>query len=241
MVERVLQRAILRHQLERRFRTHAGNARNVVGGIAGKPEDVAHLIDARNAPLCQHFRDAERFRPVAHARGPVLEHMLGHELPEILVRRHHVGREAFLLRLAGQRADKVVGLVAVQLQHRQVERADQFLDVGQCLAELLRHGVALRLVGRELGMPRGGCFGVEHDRQVRRREAAHQVEQRVGEAVDGRRVPPGSGADGIGRQREVRAVGQRHAVEKKKGVFAVAHDERWGSIRVRTPNGCLSE
>ncbi len=221
MVERVFQRAVLRDELERGLGADARHARDVVRRVAGKTEDVAHLVDVRDAPFRQHLRDAERLRVIAHARGPVLQDVLADELPEILVGRHHVGGETGFFRLARERADQVVGLVAIQLEDREVERADHALDVGQRLAELLRHRVALRLVGLEFLVPRGRRVGVENDREVGRVEAVEQVEQRVGEAVDARGDAAGRRADRVGREREMGAVGQRHAVQKKKCVVAI--------------------
>ena len=97
-----------------------------------------------------------------------MQDVLVDELAEILVRRHHVGGESGRLGLARQRADQVVGLVAVEFQHGKVERADEPLDVGQRLAELLRHRLALRLVGLEFLVPRGRRVGVEDDGEMRR-------------------------------------------------------------------------
>ena len=45
------------------------------------------------------------------------------------------------------------------------------LDVGQRLAEFLRHRVALRLVGLEFLVPRGRRVGVEDDGEMGRVEA----------------------------------------------------------------------
>ena len=77
-----------------------------------------------DAPFREHFLHAERLRAVAHARGAVMQDVFADELAEILVRRHHVGGELGRLRLARERADDVVGLVAVELEHGKVEGAN---------------------------------------------------------------------------------------------------------------------
>ena len=72
-------------------------------------------------------------------------------------------------------------------------------------------------------MARGGRGGVEDDGEVGGRLLGEEFEQGVGEAVDGGGVAARRGADGVGREGEMGAVDQRHAVEEEEGVFAVGH------------------
>ena len=125
--------------------------------------------------------------------------------------------------LARERADDVVGLVAVEFEHGQVEGADEALDVGDGGAEFLGHFLALGLVGGKFLVARGGRGGVEDDGEMGGRLLGEQFEQRVGEAVDGGGVAARGGADRVGGEGEVGAVDERHAVEEKEGVFAVGH------------------
>ena len=90
-------------------------------------------------------------------------------------------------------------------------------------AEFLRHLLALRLVGGEFDVARGRRGGVEDDGEVRRRLLGDELEQRVGEAVDRGGVAARRGADRVGREGEMGAVNQRHAVEEEERVFAVGH------------------
>ena len=131
MVERVFERAVLRDEFLRGLLADAGDAGDVVGGVAREAEDVGHLVAALDAPLGQHLGHAEDFRAVAHAAGAIDEDAFIHELAEILVGRDHVGGEFFpaLERLAGERADDVVGLITVELERGQIEGADEALHV----------------------------------------------------------------------------------------------------------------
>ncbi len=233
MVERVFHRVVFLDELLRGLRADAGDAGDVVRRVAHEAEDVAHLVDADDAPFREDFRDAERLPAVAHARGAVDVDAVVDELAEILVGRDHVGGEAGGAGLAGERADEVVGLVAVELDRGQVEGADEALYVGDGGAEFLGHFLAVGLVGLELGVARGRRGGVEDDGEMGRGEAAEKVEQRVGEAVNRGGVAARGGADRFGREGEMGAVDERHAVEEEElaGGFGHAGGIRTGLTR----------
>ncbi len=205
----------------------AGHAGDVVRRVAPEAEDVPHLVGPHDAPLRQHLGHAEDFGVVALARGTVDEDMLVNELAEILVGRHHVGREIFFDGLAGERANDVVGFVAVEFEHGQVEGADEALDVGNGGGKLLGHFLALRLVGGKFDVARGGRVGVEDDGEMGGRLLGQEFEERVGEAVDGRGVASGGGANRVCGKGEVGAVDEGHAVEKEESVFAVGNGKKF--------------
>ena len=79
-------------------------------------------------------------------------------------------------------------------------------------------------------MARGGRGGIEDDGEMRRLLVVHQLEQRVGEAVNRRGIAARRGADRVGGKSKMGAVNQRHAVEEEKGVFAIGHDRNLDGI-----------
>ena len=166
MVERVFERFVLRDEFLRGLRADAGDAGDVVGGVAHEAEDVADLVAGLDLPLGEDLGHAEDFRAVAHAAGAIDFDALVDELAEILVGRDHERDEILRAGFPREGADDVVGLVAVELERGEIEGADEALDVGDGAAEVLGHFLALRLVGGELDVAGGGRGGVEDDGEM---------------------------------------------------------------------------
>ena len=70
-----------------------------------------------------------------------------HELEEVLVGRADLGAETRFLRDHRDRADEVVGLEARLLEDREAEQAAETLGVLDLRNEVVRHRLALSLVG----------------------------------------------------------------------------------------------
>ena len=117
---------------------------------------------------------------------------------------------------SNERADDVVGLVAIANQGRDVKGFEQSSDMRQSPDDVLRHRFALDFVFGELAVPFGRRFGVEGDGDVRGLLIRENVQQRVGKDEQRRRIDTFRREDGAADEREVRAVNQRHAIEQEK-------------------------
>jgi hypothetical protein len=181
--DEVFDRVELGDELFRRLLAHSGDAGNVVGGVAPQTKDVDDLRWTFNFPILEHRRQVDDFmiRPLA-ARLPHAG-AFRNELREILVRRDHERLELVQLRALHQRADDVVRLEAIDLQHGNPERAAKRLHVRNRGGEFLRHLIALRLIGRKKNVPRRGRGGVEGDADVGGVFLFENRQQRVDEAV----------------------------------------------------------
>ena len=92
VAQQILNGTELLNEFFRRFRTHTGAARNVVGGVAHQSEQVNHLDRVGQAVLLLHLFHAHDFilARIVDFRAVV------HQLPEILVASHHIGFETVL-------------------------------------------------------------------------------------------------------------------------------------------------
>ena len=77
------------------------------------------------------------------------EDIVAHQLTVVFVGREHIGLHTGFASLRGKRADYVVCLEAVRLEHGDVHCRDDVLDDRYGGAYILRCGFALRLVRRE--------------------------------------------------------------------------------------------
>ncbi len=218
MGQQVLQRAILRDELHRGLLAYPGHARNVVGRVAHQRQHLHHLLGARHAPPGLDLRQPQNLRPVPAPRRLEDKIVRADQLPEILVRRDHVGLEALPLRAPHQRADEIIRLEAIQGQRGNIERLEHPPHVRQRGAQILRHLLPGRLVRGKLPMPVRRRRRVKRHPQVRRLPAAQDVQQRLGEPVKRRRIHPLRRQHRPGDKRKVRPVHQRHAVQQKQSL-----------------------
>ena len=216
--EQVFDAAVLLDERGGGFFAEAFHAGDVIDGVAHEREDVDDLLRALDAPTLADFLHAEDFDLGTGAAGFVDFDVLGDELAEVLVRCDHEGLDAFFLRAFGQDADDIVRLVAIAHEDGHVHGLHEAFDLRDGHADVLRHLLALRFVSREHLMARRGCGGVQSDREMRGLLILEDVEQRVGEAVERGGVQPIAGADGGFDEGKVRAVKQRHAVEKEEAL-----------------------
>ena len=171
-------------ELGRRLVADAGHPRDVVRGVALEADEVGHELGADAVAL-----DDPLGRVDHHVRHPPRRHhdadVLGGELERVPVGRDHADLVAGRLRLRGERADDVVGLLAGDAQIAIAERLDDRLEVRHLLAEQVGHRPAVRLVlGVEFDA-RGRLLvpGHEHGRRAVVGQELHQhvrhPEQRV--------------------------------------------------------------
>ena len=195
------------------FFANARHARNIVGGIAHQAEQINHLRGTLNPPLRHHFFGAEHFRDIAHPGRFVDKSLFRDQLPEILVRRHHVRGEPLRLGRPHQRADDVVSLATVAFQDRDIESLQQTAHMRERGAEILGHCLPLRFILRILGMAMGGSIRIESDPHMRRLLVIEQFQERLREAVKRRCVHPLRSENGTGDQRKMSPVNQRHRIQ----------------------------
>ena len=92
VAQQIFNGAELLNEFFRRFRTHAGAAGNVVGRVAHQSEQVNHLNRVGQTVLLLHLFHAHDFI----FTGIVDFRAVVHQLPKILVTRHHIGFETVL-------------------------------------------------------------------------------------------------------------------------------------------------
>ncbi len=194
---------------------HTGHARQVVGGLTDDGRELGVAV-GRHAVLVLDVRRGEASQVADPAHRVEHGGGLGHELDGVAVTGEDQHLHALGHGLGGERRDDVVGLVAVELHVRDVERVEDPLDQRQLAAELPRRLVALGLVLGVLLEAEGLARLVEGDRDVGRDLVPQHVDQHRGEPVDGVGVLPRSGGEVLHRQGEERAVGQRVAVEEQE-------------------------
>ena len=202
-VQQRLEVAVLVDELGRGLHADAGHARHVVGRIAGQRLDVDDLVG----------RDAELLH---HRLGPELGlldrvHQLDarpDELHQVLVGGHDGAGGAGLDGEAGVGRDQVVGLVALELAHRDVEGAGGFADQRELRDQVLGRRRAVGLVLVVDLVAEGHLAGIEDHGDVVDLGLVQKVgDQHAAEAVDG-----------VDRH----AVGPRHRRQRMVGAEQVA-------------------
>lgn len=133
--------AVFLQQLRRRLRANAGNAGDIIGGVAGHRLKVDHLFGTY-APFFDDIGNADLL--VLH--GVVHVHIGRDELHQILVGRDDGDIGADGLRLAGIGGDDIVRLEALRLDAGKVEGACRFADQAELRNKVFRWRAAVGLV-----------------------------------------------------------------------------------------------
>ena len=208
----------------------SGHTRDVVGGVALERLVVDHLVGPEAEPLVDSrdvvhdgVLDARPGRHQADARG--------HELEHVEVDGDDGRLEVVVaVELLRDRADDVVGLVALHLVDGDAEGLDDLANLRELVPEVVGHPHPGRLVLGVLLVTEGRSREVERDREVVRLEVldateddAREPEDAVDEVAFGRRQ---------GRQREVSAVDEPVAVEQHQAFHGRASARNIGSGRM---------
>ena len=220
----VLDRAELLHQRGRRLLADAGDAGDVVGGVALEA-DVVGDLRRRHAEALDHAGrrvdlDVGHAAPGGHHPDVVVD-----DLQRVAVAGDHERAAALPLGLFGQCAEDVVGLVARLDQVGYAEGVHEAGQVRPLSRERVGHRRPLRLVAVELVVAKGLLAGVPGHGDGRRLEVADELEEHLGEAVDGVGRKALARGDAFG-QGEVRPVGEAGAVDEDEAVFdrGVVHE-----------------
>ena len=161
--EQAFQIAELLEQLRRGLDPDARHARHVVRSVAGEREDVAHLLRPDPEAL-DHLGAVDRFllHRVVHL------HALTDQLHQVLVGGDDDHLAAGRARLAGVGGDDVVGLVAVELDHRQAERLGRLAHHLELRHQVVGRLEAVRLVVGVDGVAKARLALVEHHQRAAR-------------------------------------------------------------------------
>ena len=136
VVDQPLQRAVLDDPFGSGLLPHAGNAGQVVAGVAAQRGEVRVLLggqpvffDDRLGGEAGEFADA--LERVQH------RHVVADQLQCVSVAGHHQHPIALVLGLGGQRRDQVVGLEARLGEHGDAQRVEDFLGDVDLAVELI--------------------------------------------------------------------------------------------------------
>jgi len=169
----------------RPLRPDAGDAGNVVGGIAHQAEDLHHLLRPDAEPLLD---GSDVVRLVLHR----VDHqdLRGNELHHVLVPGNDDHRHPRLRLPSGDRADDVIRLEALLLDDGDRESPDDLLDIRDLGNQRFGGRPACRLVLFEGLVPEGRPLDVEGHGDIVGLLVAQQLHQHRREAVDRVRGKP---------------------------------------------------
>ncbi len=196
------------------FRPDAGDAGNIVRGVADQREIIDDLFRI-DIELCFHA-DAIQAR-VAHGvqqfdAGP-------HQLRHVLVAGGNQYFETGIRALLRQCADHIVRFDSRHAQQRHAHRADHIVQRLHLRAHVIRHRCAMRLVLIEEIVPERSAGRVEHHRDPLGRFLFDHFVQHIEHAQH--RAGRFAARVGEGRQRVERAIQIARAVDQNK--FARRH------------------
>jgi hypothetical protein len=195
--------AVLLNQRRGGLFAHAGHAGNVVRRVAHQRLQINHMNGVEAVFLPERVGGHVLRQRLAHAGGYQLHlGVFRNQLQRVLVSRGSHAVPARSLAPAGDGADEVVGLPALQLVAGDVQRVQHLFHHRDLHPQLLRHGLAGGLVGRVGLVAEGGGVEVEGDAQGVGILVVFQAQQRGEKAVNGvgvKPVPGGQGADAVVR------------------------------------------
>ncbi len=213
--------------LGRRLRADAGDAGDVVDGVADERQIVRDLLRC-NAEL---LLDAGAVEPRVVHRVDERDVTVD-ELREILVARRDDRRRAGRRCGPGQCADDVVGLDAFDAQQRNAHRFDRFEQRRHLRAQLVGHRWPVGLVLGVQLVAEGLARRVEDDGHARRLQLVEQLVEHVDDAEHGAGWLPAGRRQR--RQRVKGAVQIRRAVDENERTSAHPRPRR-RSARARPP------
>ncbi len=214
VLDHALGGAVRLHQPGGGLVPHPRHPGQVVGRVAAERGDVDVAL-RRHTVAIQHgggVVDA-RVGDTAGGHHHLDAGLVVDELEGVAVAADDHHRHAPLGRLAHQRGDDVVGLVARHLDDGDVQGVEHLADQRHLRAELDGGRLPVRLVlGVDL-VAVGGPTDVEADGDAIRGDLTEQLHQHGGEAVDRVGLLPGGGRQITG-QREERSVGEAVPVQQ---------------------------
>ena len=193
--------AVLLHQRHGGLFSDARYAGDVVGAVAHQRLQIDHVDGRKAVGLPERLRRHILRGGLAHAGGHQLHlGVVGDELEAVLIAGDHDAVPAAGLAFAADGADEVVGLVAGQFVLGDAHRRQHLLERQHLHGQLLRHSLALRLIGRIRLVAERRLPPVEGDAQRLRLLLVQQALERGDKAVDGvgiQTLPGGQGPDAV--------------------------------------------
>ena len=214
-VDEIAQRAVLADPLGRRLLADAGDAGQVVAGVAAQG-GVVGVLRRRQVVLGLHLAGREAGHLADAALGVEHGDVVVDQLQRVAVagadQHVHAGGGG----LGGDGGDDVVGLEPLDHHRRDAQRVEDLADQRDLAAEVVGGLAAAGLVaGVGLAAERLARH-VEGDGHVRGFLVAHQVDQHRGEPEDGVGGLAGRRRHVDLAQRVERAIGQRVPVEQQQ-------------------------
>ena len=211
----------------------AGDAGDVVGGVPHQGLEVDHVDGVKAVLVPEGLRGHVLGGGLAHPGGDQLHFgMVRDELQGVLVSRHHHAVPVPGLAFAGDGADEVVGLPALQLVAGDAQGVQDLLHHRDLDPELLRHRLAgglvahLRLVAEGGGMEvKGDAEGVGLLLLPQAEEGREEAEDRVGIEP----IPGGERADAVKRPVEDAVAVDDHELHGMPPFLPAKLDKRPGS------------
>ena len=233
MLQHAVQRAVFGDELERRLFPDAGNAGDVVARVAHEALHVGHLRRGKAIGVI----DALRVQPQAFGDALAGEDDLrlpAYQLQAVAVAREHIGVDTPLVGQARGGAQQVVRLIALQLADAHVHGFQHLPHQGQLGPELLRHGLAGRLVPVVERVAEGGGVHVHHHAQPVRAVIAQRLDQHAEKAVHG----VGIGSVRSGKERKGVKAPKNQAIpihQQYRLLARFAHETSIGAARPARP------
>ena len=180
------ERAVLPHKLERRFLPHARDAGDVVARIAHERLEIDHAGRIEAVFLPEALGRVVDGLGLPHARFDVEHaHMFSHELQSVLIAGDNNALPALLRADAAHGAEKIVRLPAGELAPLNAERVEHVLQNRHLRGEIVRHGLARRLIRLAVLVAERRLAAVEHDAERVRGLVVEQLLQDIQKAENG--------------------------------------------------------
>ena len=180
--EHLLERPILLHQRHRGLLTDTRDAGDVVARIPLQRLEIDHERWLEPVALA-HLVEVVDDRLTDPATARIDANVLGDELEHVEVAGQDDDVEPGFLRFLRQRADDIVSLECWDLDDGDAKRLHNLAGPGKLGAQLVRRALPLRLVFRELLMPKGGAGRIEGRDRICRRGVVERLEEHRCEAV----------------------------------------------------------
>ena len=214
----VLHGAILRDQFPGADLSHAGHALDVVGGVAPDGENVDDMLGIRDAVGLAQARLVEDLGLTAAFSGFVLVDMVVDNLPQVLVRGHHVNVKAPQRLSRCHRPDHVVRLESRLHQHGNLQRFENLLQgLQRGMYQLGRGGAVGLVIGTQL-MAESLGVRIEHHGQVGGLFPADQLQEEFRKTEQNGGILPFRIDHGTPQECIIHPENQRMTIYEKKPV-----------------------
>ena len=179
MIEDILKRSKFLDKMNSGLFPHTGDTGDVIRAISGQSHDVDKFFRLKPIGLFQSLVISDR---VLHR---VQHGCVGRdELSEILVAGYHHHRMALFFTCPCQRADDIISLVSLLLNHLDTKIFYNGLCYGDLCGHILRHRGAIGLIlGIDL-MSEGGTPDIKDDGEIPWLLVCNKLQDHLGEAKD---------------------------------------------------------